>query len=62
MNLTRKSIKYVSTFTSRAYYQDTDTSYYGMLDGYYTFLFDIEGQRFTASGSITVTVWLMDEI
>ena len=68
MNLTRKSIQYVPAFTSRAYYCGipapiyTDTSYYGVLDGYYTFLFDIEGRRFTTSGSVTRTVWFMDEI
>lgn len=68
MNLTRKSIKYIYSFTSRAYSCGipapiyTDTSYYGILDGYYTFLFDIEGRRFTTSGSVTITVWLTDEI
>lgn len=67
MNLTRKSIQYVSSFTSKAYSRGiptpvyTDKSYYGILDGYYTFLFDTEGKRFTTSGSVTKTVWLMDE-
>lgn len=68
MNLTRKSIQYVESFTSRAYYQGiptpeyADRSYYGMLDGYYTFLFDTEEERFTTSGSVTKTVWLKDEV
>jgi len=68
MNLTRKSIQYVSDYTYRVYYCGiptpvyTDTSYYGILDGYYTFLFDTEEKRFTTSGSVTTTVWLTDEV
>jgi len=68
MNLTRKSIQYVSAYTYRIYYYGiptpvyTDKSYYGILDGHYMFLFDIEGRRFTTSGSVTTTVWLTDEV